>query len=122
MSLSSLRTAQQVSNTAQPPPQPGSTLDVSGHPAQQVNVTLSPPPPPSWSSAAAAVSRVSQVNLPVPAPLLPPLIPGKHDPRVTKILQDFPEIFCQPAGPLRPTHGVEHVIETTGRPVFAKPE
>ena len=62
-------------------------------------------------------------NPPVPAPPPPPpqSSSGKLDARVTNLLQEFPEIFCQPAGPTRPSHGVEHVIETTGRPVFAKP-
>ena len=95
----SLWPAQQVHDTPQPPPpRPGSPLDVSGQPAQQVSFAP-PPPPPSWSANAAAVSRVSQVTPPVPAPPPPlPLSSGKHDPRVTKLLQDFPEIFCQSVG------------------------
>ena len=86
-------------------------------PAHQVS--RSPPlPQPSWSSTTAAAAQVSP---PVPAP--PPLLPatGKIDSRVVKLLQEFPEIFYQPSGLPRPSHGVKHIIETTGRPVFAKP-
>ena len=86
-------------------------------PAHQVS--RSPPlPQPSWSSTTAAAAQVSP---PVPAP--PPLLPatGKIDSRVVKLLQEFPEIFYQPSGLPRPSHGVKHIIETTVRPVFAKP-
>ena len=57
----------------------------------------------------------------MPALLPPPTTTGKLYSRVAELLQEFPEIFCQPAGPPQPSYGVECVIKTTGRPVFAKP-
>ena len=57
--------------------------------------------------------------MPAPLPLLP--VTGKIDSRVVKLLQEFPEIFYQPSGLPRPSHGIKHIMETTGRPVFAKP-
>ena len=40
---------------------------------------------------------------------------------MAELLKEFPEVCHQPVGPPQPTHVVKHVIETTGRPVFAKP-
>ena len=39
---------------------------------------------------------------------------------MVRLLQEFPEICHQPAGLPRPSHNIEHMIETTGRRVFAK--
>jgi len=41
-------------------------------------------------------------------------------PTVRSLLSRFPSIVGDGKGTPRPLHGVEHVVETTGRPVFAK--
>ena len=40
--------------------------------------------------------------------------------QVQELLQQFPDIISSATSRQQPTHGVEHVIETTGRPVFAQ--
>ena len=39
---------------------------------------------------------------------------------IQKLLAEFPGILRGDDAPPAPTHGVEHVIETSGRPIFSK--
>jgi hypothetical protein len=41
-------------------------------------------------------------------------------PRYRQLLSEFPEVVSSSGAATTPKHGVEHVIETTGRPVTAK--
>ncbi len=41
-------------------------------------------------------------------------------PTVRNLLAEFPAIVGDGSGTPSPRHGVEHFVETTGRPVFAK--
>ena len=92
-------------------------MGVSLWPAHQVTSPRPQPPRPRAPTTTASLQVSSLVSA------LPPQPPvsGKIDARVVKLLQEFPGNFYPPAGLLRPTHVIEHVIETTGRPVFAKP-
>ena len=98
-------------------PQLGAASSAFTPPANQVSSSL-PPPQPPVDIAATAAHQVSSTS---PALPLLPASSGKMDPRVLKLLLDFPEVCQQPAGPPRPSNGVEHVIETTGMPVLPNP-
>ena len=50
-----------------------------------------------------------------------PALPKQLPTRVRHLLQQFPSIISNGAVHRHPLHGVQHVIETTGRPVFAHP-
>ena len=59
------------------------------------------------------------INLPPPM-LAAVELPKNLDPQVAALLKKFPAILRLGTDKPMPTHGVEHVIETEGRPVFAK--
>ena len=68
-----------------------------------------------------------QENKPPPLPpLYPPLgmvsneILRKIPADIQKLLAEFPGILRGEDALPAPTHGVEHVIETSGRPIFSK--
>ena len=68
----------------------------------------SPQNPPQGSPLRASQPAAHQVD----SPTLPS--------QVEQLLRDFPGLLQSGSGTPHPKHGVEHVIETTGRPVFAK--
>jgi hypothetical protein len=52
------------------------------------------------------------------SPLVAALSPAPH--QVRELLAEFPSVLGDGSDTPRPLHGVEHTIETSGRPVFAK--
>ena len=73
--------------------------------------TLREPPAPSQSIIASAANPLAKVS-----PVVLAAIPAD----VQALLAEFPAILRGVDEPPAPTHGVEHHIETTGRPIFPK--
>ena len=75
------------------------TLRFAGR--QEVIAAITPPPPASTLQVSPDIMRH------VPAD-------------IRELLAEFPGIVRPPDAPPAPSHGVEHVIETSGRPIFSK--
>ena len=73
--------------------------------------TLGEPPAPSQSIIASAANPLAKVS-----PVVLAAIPAD----VQALLAEFPAILRGADEPPAPTYGVEHHIETTGRPIFSK--
>jgi hypothetical protein len=65
-----------------------------------------------------AASMFEQLSGVVSAPEVN--VPTHVPPGVAELMKETPGILPGAARATKPNHGVEHVIETTGRPVFAK--
>ena len=72
---------------------------------------------------AETLSDLSNPNVPVPANAISNLVAAltSAPPSIRRLLAAFPSIQAADLSHHRPLHGVEHVIETTGQPVFAHP-
>ena len=68
-------------------------------------IKVSPPQGPPLLASQPAAQQVDSTPLPT---------------QVEQLLLEFPGLLNKGNGTPHPKHGVEHVIETTGRPVFAK--
>ena len=65
--------------------------------------------------------QVTNAGYQPPPPILAAVeLPKNLDPQVADLLKKFPAILRPGTAKPMPTHRVEHVIETEGRPVFAK--
>ena len=73
--------------------------------------TLGEPPPTPQPITASAANPLAKVS-----PVVLAAIPSD----VQALLAEFPAILSSEDEPPAPTHGVEHHIETTGRPIFSK--
>jgi hypothetical protein len=62
------------------------------------------------------------VDVPAHVPPAAPMVdvPAHVPPAVAELVRETPGVLPGAARAAKPSHGVEHVIETTGRPVFAK--
>jgi len=74
---------------------------------------------PASSTSTAGGDRDSHLRLPQVQP--PAAVPfGAAGEAYRKLLRSFPSVCAVDLRSHRPLHGVEHSIETTGRPIFAK--
>ena len=72
------------------------------------------PPPVHWGSRQRPL-RASLLLQPTVSPVVLAAIPAD----VQALLAEFPAILRGEDEPPAPTHGIEHHIETTGRPIFS---
>lgn len=101
--------------------------DLGLGPAQPPSPSEPPRPAPSYASVLQAGLGTAAASPPPPPRTTPPSASsvsqalGNIPPQVQALLQRHPDLARDKAAPPRPLHEVEHVIETQGWPVFARP-